>query len=47
MQVGETVMNTTKSPASDSVFPAFFFVLSTFIGALVWLCIMLGSLTEM
>lgn len=39
-------MNPTNSPAGDSAFPAVFVVLSTFIGALLWLCIMLGSLTS-
>jgi hypothetical protein len=37
-------MNPSNLPANDSAFPAVFVVLSTFIGALVWLCTMLSSL---
>jgi hypothetical protein len=39
-------MNPSNLPANDSAFPAVFVVLSTFIGALVWLCTMLGSLPQ-
>jgi hypothetical protein len=37
-------MDHSPSPANDNAFPAVFIVLSTFIGALVWLYTMLGSL---
>ena len=39
-------MNSTNAPANDSAFPAGFVVLSTFIGALIWLCVMLGQLQQ-
>jgi hypothetical protein len=39
-------MNSSNAPASDSAFPAMFVVLSTFIGALVWLCVMLSRLPQ-
>jgi hypothetical protein len=39
-------MNSSNSPANDSAFPAGFVILSTFIGALVWLCVMLASLQQ-
>ena len=39
-------MDYSKPNASDSAFPVVFVVLSTFIGALVWLFAMLGSLTQ-
>ncbi len=39
-------MNQSNSPADDGAFPAVFIVLSTFLGALVWLCVMLGSLAQ-
>jgi hypothetical protein len=42
----EVVMNQSSPPASDSAFPAVFVVLTTFIGALAWLCAMLGSLNQ-
>ena len=38
-------MNPSNPPAGDSAFPAIFVVLSTFIGVLIWLCALLGSLT--
>jgi hypothetical protein len=38
-------MNPSTPPASDSAFPVAFVVMSTFIGALVWLCVILNSLT--
>ena len=41
----EAIMNQDNSPAGDSTFPAFV-VVSTFIGALVWLCVMLASLPQ-
>ena len=37
-------MNPSNPSASDSAFPVVFVVLSTFIGALVWLCVMLTSI---
>lgn len=37
-------MDHSPQPTGDSTFPAMFVVLSTFIGGLVWLCVMLGSL---
>ena len=37
-------MNPSNPAANDSAFPAVFVVLSTFIGVLVWLCVMLASL---
>lgn len=37
-------MNPSNPSASDSAFPVVFVVLSTFIGALVWLCVVLGNL---
>ena len=39
-------MNSSNPPASDSAFPVVFVMLSTFIGALVWLCVMLANLTQ-
>jgi hypothetical protein len=39
-------MNSSNTPADDGAFPAVFVVLSTFIGALVWLCAMLSSLPQ-
>jgi hypothetical protein len=44
--LGATNMNVSNSQADDSAFPAVFVVLSTFIGVLVWLCVMLGSLPQ-
>lgn len=37
-------MNHSYSSDDDSAFPAVFVVVSTFIGALVWLCVMLASM---
>ena len=37
-------MNPSNPYAGDSAFPALFVVLSTFIGALLWLWLMLQSL---
>jgi hypothetical protein len=37
-------MNHSNAPADDSAFPALFVILSTFIGALVWLIVMVKSL---
>ena len=39
-------MNHSDVSNGDSAFPAMFVVLSTFIGALVWLCTMLASLPQ-
>jgi len=39
-------MDSSNNPANDSAFPAVFVVASTFIGALVWLCMMLGSFSQ-
>ena len=39
-------MDYSNSQANDSAFPAVFVVLSTFIGALVWLYTILGSLPQ-
>lgn len=39
-------MDHSNSSMDDSAFPAVFVVLSTFIGALVWLCIMLGAMPQ-
>ncbi len=36
-------MNQSNVSTDDSAFPAMFVVLSTFIGALIWLCVMLGQ----
>jgi hypothetical protein len=38
-------MNQSNAPADDGEFPALFVVLSTFLGGLIWLCVMLNSLT--
>ena len=38
-------MNPSNPSVSDSAFPVVFVMLSTFIGALVWLCVMLGSVS--
>ena len=37
-------MNPSKPEIGDSAFPAVFVVLSTFIGVLVWLCVMLAGM---
>jgi hypothetical protein len=42
----EAMMNSTNPQADDSAFPAVFVVVSTFIGALVWLCVMLAGLPQ-
>ena len=39
-------MNQSNASTDESAFPAMFVVLSTFIGALVWLCTMLRSLPQ-
>lgn len=39
-------MNSSKVPTEDSAFPAVFIVLSTFIGVLIWLCVMLTQLGQ-
>jgi hypothetical protein len=39
-------MNHSSPPADDSAFPVVFVVMSTFIGVLVWLCVMLNSLSQ-
>jgi hypothetical protein len=39
-------MNHSDAPASDSGFPVLFVVLSTCVGGLIWLCVMLNSLTQ-
>jgi hypothetical protein len=38
-------MDSSNAPAGNSSFPALFMVLSTFIGALIWLCTMLYSVS--
>jgi hypothetical protein len=42
----EATMNSINSPANDSAFPAMFVVLSTFIGVLLWLWVMIASLPQ-
>jgi hypothetical protein len=42
----EAIMNHSNSPANESAFPAMFVVLSTFIGVLIWLCVLLASLPQ-
>ena len=42
----EAYMNHDIPPTSDSAFPAIFVVASTFIGALVWLCVMLAGFPQ-
>jgi hypothetical protein len=37
-------MDHSNPPSNESAFPAMFVVLSTFIGALIWLCVLLASL---
>jgi len=37
-------MNYSNAPVEDSAFPAFFVIVSTFIGALVWFCVLVNSL---
>ena len=37
-------MNSTNASANDSSFPGVFVVVSAFIGALTWLCVMLSRL---
>jgi hypothetical protein len=39
-------MDHSNPPANESVFPAVFVVVSTLIGALVWLCAVLASLPQ-
>jgi hypothetical protein len=39
-------MNSSNPQTDDSTFPAAFVVVSTFIGALVWLCVMLAGLPQ-
>jgi hypothetical protein len=38
-------MNQSNATANDGEFPALFVVLSTFLGGLIWLYVMLNSLT--
>ena len=42
----EAIMNPSNVPASDSAFPVLFVVMSTFIGALVWLCVILNQMPQ-
>lgn len=42
----EAAMNQNPISTEDSAFPAMFVVLSSFIGALVWLCVMLGQVQQ-
>jgi hypothetical protein len=42
----EANMNHSPDTASDSGFPALFVVLSTFVGVLLWLCVMLNSMGQ-
>jgi hypothetical protein len=37
-------MDHSNPPSNESAFPALFVVASTFIGVLIWLCVMLASL---
>lgn len=37
-------MNHSNAPANDSGFPVVFVLLSTFVGVLIWLCVLLNSL---
>lgn len=39
-------MNQSNATANDDAFPALFVVLSTFLGGLIWLCVMLNSLAH-
>ena len=39
-------MNHSNPPANDSSFPAMFVLLSTFIGVLIWLRVLLASLPQ-
>jgi hypothetical protein len=39
-------MNHSTDTADDSGFPALFVVLSTFVGVLLWLCVMLNSMAH-
>ncbi len=39
-------MNHSNTSTGDSAFPAMFVVMSTFIGALIWLCVMLGQVQQ-
>jgi hypothetical protein len=39
-------MDHSNPPSNESAFPAMFVVLSTFIGVLIWLCVMLASLPQ-
>ncbi len=39
-------MNASNTPVVDGAFPAVFVVLSTIIGGLVWLCVMLAGLPQ-
>ena len=38
-------MDHSNAPANDGAFPALFVVLSTFLGGVIWLCVMLNSVT--
>jgi hypothetical protein len=37
-------MNHSNAPVEDSAFPAFFVIISTFIGALIWMVVLVNSL---
>jgi hypothetical protein len=39
-------MNQSPISTDDSAFPAMFVVLSSFIGVLIWLCVMLGQVQQ-
>ena len=39
-------MNHSNSPAGDNAFPAVFIVVSTFLGAAVWLGVLLASMAQ-
>jgi hypothetical protein len=38
-------MNPSMPPSHDAAFPVVFVVISTFVGALAWLCVILNQLT--
>jgi hypothetical protein len=38
--------HSTNDIASDSGFPGLFVVLATFVGAIVWVCVMLNSMAQ-
>jgi hypothetical protein len=39
-------MDHSNETVADSGFPALFVVLSTFVGVLLWLCVMLNSMEQ-